>query len=173
MNAVGFDQDRSRLEYPIQIMFLDALVFNRNISFLDTPSVWTKTGRFCGASLLDPNISSWDTNNARVMCHTFQNATLSNQNISLWNTSNIRNMPFMNCNARTFKQYLVAWNTVKVWTMDGMFLSSFVILSWIQLPQVRVLSLRPNYCLLEQMGLLDLGSDHCGSRKNNRNEERD
>ncbi len=105
--------------------FLNAFVFNQDISAWNTSNVTNMFSTFNGAFAFNQNIGSWDTSSVTTMQAMFAYGYAFNQDISGWDTSNVTDMANMFANAYVFNADIGNWNTSNVTSMLGMFGSAY------------------------------------------------
>jgi len=127
MNASLFNSDISGWDVStitnMSNMFYGALAFNQDIGNWDTGSATNMSSMFYQAMAFNKNIGGWDTSNVINMSAMFggSSATTFNQDISSWDTSKVTDMTFMFYNAAMFNQDISTWETGAVTLMSGMF----------------------------------------------------
>ena len=102
-------------------VFLDAAVFDDDVSGWDTSSVTDMSGMFRGAVAFDQDLSGWDTSSVTDMSSMFRDAAAFDQAIGAWDTSAVTNTSFMFAGAVAFDQDPSGWDTGAVEGMGGMF----------------------------------------------------
>jgi surface protein len=139
VNATIFNQDVSSWDITaapsLIYMFFGASQFNQDISSWDTSNANNMQQMFNGASAFNQDISGWDVSNVTNMQGMFKSASSFNQDISGWDVSNVTNMRDMFQFASAFNQTLSTWNTISVTDMYNMFngcssLNSLDVSSW-------------------------------------------
>lgn len=73
----------------MQELFLNATIFNEDITHWDTSSVTTMVGMFYKASAFNQDISHWDTGQVTVMDYMFCLASAFGQDLSGWCVENV------------------------------------------------------------------------------------
>jgi len=104
----------SRLDY----MFINALVFNHDLSRWDVSSANNMVSMFSNATSFNnggaTGIDDWDVSNVTDMNSMFNNADAFNQPIGNWDVSNVTNMQVMFQEANVFNQDIGGWDTSSV-----------------------------------------------------------
>ena len=125
LNARIFNQDISSWNTTnvtnMNRMFMGATAFNQPIGSWNTASVVNMGSMFGGATAFNQPIGSWNTAKVTNMSSAFYSATSFNQPLGSWSTANVTTMSDMLRSATVFNQALNTWNTAKVTTMYSMF----------------------------------------------------
>jgi surface protein len=108
-------------------MFIDASVFNSDLSNWNVSSVTNMGSMFALASSFNSDLSSWNVSNVNTMQGMFLGAELFNSDLSNWDVSNVTNMQAMFPSLQYFNSDLSSWDVSSVKDMSDMFLraSSF------------------------------------------------
>jgi surface protein len=102
-------------------MFKNAIIFNGNISGLDTSQVTNMSSMFYNATNFNQPLNSWNVGNVTDMYNLFYRASSFNQDISSWDTRNVIDMGYTFGRATNFNQPLNTWNTSNVINMNSTF----------------------------------------------------
>ena len=105
----------------MSFMFVNAALFNVDISAWDTSSVRNMRSLFNGAAAFNQPLNTWNTSSVNDMQQMFNDAAVFNGDITTWNTSSVTNMSQMFRNAAAFNQAIGSWNTSSVTNMNFMF----------------------------------------------------
>ena len=99
-------------------MFVNARVFNHDLSRWDVSSATNMNGMFQGALVFNnggaTGIGDWDVSNVTLMNTMFFNTKAFNQPIGNWDVSNVTNMQVMFQNTEVFNQDIGGWDTSSV-----------------------------------------------------------
>ncbi len=102
-------------------MFARARLFNSDIGDWDVGNVTNMESMFSGASSFNRDIGDWDVRNVTDMEGMFNNATSFNRPIGNWTTSNVTIMTTLFRGAEAFNQDIGSWDVSNVTRMNGMF----------------------------------------------------
>ncbi|MEL0454879.1 BspA family leucine-rich repeat surface protein [Flavobacteriaceae bacterium SZ-1-7] len=102
-------------------LFLNAALFNKDISSWNVSNVTNMGGLFYGCSTFNQNIGNWDVSKVINMDSVFQGASVFNQDIGNWNVSSVTNMRTMFLAASAFNQDIGNWDVSSVTDMHQMF----------------------------------------------------
>ncbi|WP_285653971.1 BspA family leucine-rich repeat surface protein [Allomuricauda sp. NBRC 101325] len=107
-------------------MFWEAAAFDGNIGEWaeKTGNVENMYGMFLNADIFNQDISSWDVGKVQNMGAMFAQAPVFNKDISGWNTISVTSFASMFKLADSFDQNLGAWNFSNAQIMDDMFQES-------------------------------------------------
>jgi surface protein len=122
-NLIGTHTDVPDLSNATSLtsMFFDAVIYNGDLSAMQTSTITDMSNMFFSASTFNQNIGSWNTSNVTNMGLMFFNAIAFNKDIGSWDTSNVTDMSGMFRSASTFNQNIGGWNTSNVTDMGAMF----------------------------------------------------
>jgi len=115
--------DRPRLSHirNMNYMFLNASVFNSDLSGWDTSAVTIMDHMFFGASAFNGDVSGWNTAAVTRMDYMFSGASAFNGDVSGWDTARVTDMSGMFIGASSFNSDLSGWDTAHVMNMCMMF----------------------------------------------------
>ena len=95
-----------------------------NLNLWDVGHVTNMSAAFLEAPVFNQDISTWDVSGATNMKSMFKRASAFNQDISIWDVSGVTNMEDMLREASAFNQPIGVWDVSSVTTMEGMFQSA-------------------------------------------------
>jgi surface protein len=128
--AIAFNNGGNPLNWGIKTsnvttmnnMFVNATLFNQNISGWNVSNVTNMNGTFAGAHSFDQDISAWDVSLVTNMVSMFASASAFNHPLNWGNkTSNVIYMNNMFSNASAFNQDISGWDVSSVTNMANMF----------------------------------------------------
>ena len=129
MNAEIFNDDisgwQTRNATDMSAMFWGAHAFNIDISGWKTGKVTDMSTMFSGAKAFNQDIGGWRTHKVVNMSHMFDGAYAFNQDIGGWQTKRVTNMSSMFYDARTFNKDIGRWQTQCVTNMSWMFYHAY------------------------------------------------
>lgn len=103
-------------------MFYESAVTDiPHINQWDTSAAQTMSGMFMNAALFNGDLSAWNTSSVTDMNSMFLGTQNFNSDISGWNTGAVTDMGGMFAFTGAFNQNLSAWNTINVTDISGMF----------------------------------------------------
>ena len=102
-------------------MFLEATVFDGDLSSWDVSSVTDTSFMLSGATSFNQPLNAWNVSSVTDMYYMFSNAASFNHTISSWDVSSVTDMSYMFAGATSFNQPLNAWNVSSVTDMFYMF----------------------------------------------------
>lgn len=125
LNATIFDGDLSGWDVSsvtdMSWMFNNAKAFNGDISTWDVSSVTTMFLMLGGASSFNQDIGAWDVSNVIDMTSMLFGTTSFNQDISAWDVSNVTSMYYLFRGASVFNVDISSWDVSNVTNMNSMF----------------------------------------------------
>jgi surface protein len=102
-------------------MFVNAQLFNGNLSNWDVSNVTNMGGMFVNAYAFNGDISNWNMSNVTTTEQMFGSAISFNQDISGWDVSMVNTMQWMFSGATSFDRNLGNWNISSATNLMGMF----------------------------------------------------
>jgi len=112
------DWDVSNLRY-MKWMFVQAGVFNGDLSQWEVGNVIDTNHAFAHTPLFNSDLSQWDTGSLIDMEYMFTSAKAFNSDVSGWNTENVTKMEGAFHSALLFNSDLSSWNVSNVTDLAG------------------------------------------------------
>jgi surface protein len=130
INAYVFNSDISQWDVSkvtnMRYMFFHATAFNRDISSWDVSKVTDMNDMFRNATAFNRDIGQWNVSSVTSMDRMFRDATAFNGDIGQWNVSSVTRMVDVFANATAFNSDISQWNVSNVTTMGSMFYGAYV-----------------------------------------------